>query len=236
MVLILYVVCLLLVQNVDGFHHGIGLFARPLKSTALGLTTSDFKPGITFEENGTVLKLLEFCHVKSARSAAFVKAKVKNMMSGAVQDRTFRSGESITAAEVRKVEMQFMYQEGADVTSGNSAGTGTGDGNYMFMNMVTFEEQAIEAYKIEQPLLLYPGLSVNVLEWNEQVLCVQLPQTIDVKVSETPPNFKGNTAQGGLKPATLEGGAVIQVPMFIEVGEMVRMDTTEMKYIARASK
>jgi translation elongation factor P len=190
-------------------------------NTANFLSTADFKNGMTFEIDGAPFKLIEFLHVKPGKGSAFVRSKIKNMENGSVQEKTFRAGESITAAQVEKVEMQFTYDDG---------------NNLCFMNMETFEEQMIENKKIDNVKLLTAGLAVNVLLWNEKVIDVQLPQMMDCKVIECPPNFKGNTAQGATKPATLEGGAEVNVPMFIESGEIIRIDTSEMKYVSRADK
>ena len=190
-------------------------------SSRLWLSTADFKNGMTIEIDGTPFKILEFLHVKPGKGAAFVRSKIKNMTNGSVQEKTFRAGETFDAAQVEKVEMQYTYDDGP---------------NFAFMNMDTFEEQLIEGKKIENKELLIPGVSVSALIWNGQVIDVALPSMMEFEVVECPPNFKGNTAQGAMKPATLEGGAVVQVPMFIETGEKIRIDTNEMKYVSRAEK
>ncbi len=192
-----------------------------LSSTSLFLSTADFKNGMTLEIDGVPFKLLEFLHVKPGKGAAFVRSKIKNMMNGSVQEKTFRAGETFEAAQVEKVEMQYTYDDGP---------------NFAFMNMETFEEQLIESTSIDNKELLSPGVSVTALIWNEQVIDVAFPAMMDLEVIECPPNFKGNTAQGAMKPATLEGGAVVQVPMFIETGERIRIDTKEMKYVSRSEK
>eukprot|EP00600_Ochromonadales_sp_CCMP1393_P006538 CAMPEP_0174954942 /NCGR_PEP_ID=MMETSP0004_2-20121128/710_1 /TAXON_ID=420556 /ORGANISM="Ochromonas sp., Strain CCMP1393" /LENGTH=218 /DNA_ID=CAMNT_0016202823 /DNA_START=41 /DNA_END=697 /DNA_ORIENTATION=+ len=189
-------------------------------TTALFLSTSDFKNGLTFEYDGAPVKLLEFLHVKPGKGAAFVRSKIKNLITGSVQEKTFRAGESITPAEIVKTEMQYTYTDGE---------------NFCFMNMETFEEQVIEKKAVESPEFLIEGLSCNVLQWNDQVIDVALPAQMAYKVVETPPNFKGNTAQGAMKPATLECGAVVNVPMFIEVGENILVSTADKKYMNRAS-
>jgi elongation factor P len=200
---------------------GIVSTTHIVSSSRLWLSTADFKNGMTMEIDNVPFKLLEFLHVKPGKGSAFVRSKIKNLMNGSVQEKTFRAGESITAAQVDKTEMQFTYEDGQ---------------NFAFMNMETFEEQLIESKKIDQPKLLVPGLSVNVLIWNEQVIDVQLPNTLDVEIAEAPPNVKGNSAQGVTKTAVLVGGAEVQVPMFIETGEMIRIDTAEMKYLSRSDK
>ena len=165
--------------------------------------------------------MLEFLHVKPGKGSAFVRTKVKNLINGSVQERTFRAGESVTAADISKVEMQYTFTDG-DL--------------FCFMNMESFEEQRIEKNKISNPLLMKEGLSCQVVLWNEDVIEVQLPPSVDYVVVETPPNFAGNTAQGGTKPAKLDCGATVNVPMFIEVGELISVSTEDVKYLGRSSK
>ena len=165
--------------------------------------------------------MLEFLHVKPGKGSAFVRTKVKNLINGSVQERTFRAGESVTAADISKVEMQYTFTDG-DL--------------FCFMNMESFEEQRIEKNKIFNPLLMKEGLSCQVVLWNEDVIEVQLPPSVDYVVVETPPNFAGNTAQGGTKPAKLDCGATVNVPMFIEVGELISVSTEDVKYLGRSSK
>ena len=192
-------------------------------STAHFLSTADFKNGMTFEIDGAPYKLMEFLHVKPGKGSAFVRTKIKNMTNGSVQDKTFRAGESVTAAQLDKVPMQYTYDDG---------------NNLCFMNMESFEEQMMGQKQVDkgQVKLLVPGLEVNVLMWNGAVIDVQFPLTMDVKVTDCPPNFKGNAAQGATKTATLEGGAEVAVPMFIEIDEVIRIDTEAMKYLSRADK
>lgn len=190
-------------------------------TTALFLTTADFKNGMTMELDNVPYKLLEFLHVKPGKGSAFVRTKVKNLVSGTTQERTFRAGESIASADINKIDMQFLFNE-AD--------------NVVFMNMETFEEQRIANARISNLQLLKEGLSCIVTCWNEEVIEVNLPQQVSYKVVDTPPNFKGNTAQGAMKPATLDSGAVVQVPMFIEIGETIIVSTEDAKYMGKDSK
>ena len=168
--------------------------------------------------DGVPSKLLEFLHVKPGNGSAFVRTKVKNLLNGSVQERTFRAGESVTAADINKVEMQYTFTDG-DM--------------FCFMNMETFEEQRIDRGRIGNPLLMKEGLACNVVLWNDDVIEVALPPSVDYKVVETPPNFAGNTAQGGTKPALLDSGATVNVPMFIEVGEMISVSTEDIKYLGK---
>lgn len=189
-------------------------------STALGLNTSDFKNGMTLELDGVPSRLLEFLHVKPGKGSAFVRTKVKNLVNGSVQERTFRAGESVTAAEVTKTDMQYTYSDGDQLC---------------FMNMETLEEQRMDKKLVSNILMLKEGLQCQVSIWDEKVIDVILPISVEYTVIETPPNFKGNTAQGGQKPATLDSGAVVQVPMFIEIGEKIMVSTEDCKYLNRAS-
>lgn len=200
------------------------------------------------------VRLQEFLHVKPGKGAAFVRTKIKNLVNGSVQEKTFRAGESIIPADVSKTPMQYTYTNGDLIC---------------FMNMETFEEQVVDKKKISNVDLLTEGtspcvvallliffakcwrlltqigmmmcsfrrigLSCEVSMWNEQVIDVQLPQQMTYTVVETPPNFKGNTAQGAQKPAKLNCGATVNVPMFIEVGEQIIVSTADCKYINRAS-
>jgi elongation factor P len=193
--------------------------ARP--STALHLTTADFKNGMTFEIDGVPLKLLEFLHVKPGKGSAFVRSKVKNLLNGSVQERTFRAGEGVTAAEINKVEMQYTYTDGESLC---------------FMNSDTLEEERIEKNKVENAGLLKEGLLVTMLCWNDKIIDVSLPQQVVYKVADCPPNFKGNSGGGVTKPATLDCGAVVQVPMFIEIGENIVVSTEDCKYMGREGK
>jgi elongation factor P len=196
-------------------------FAPKLSKSALNLSTADFKNGMTFEIDGVPSRLIEFLHVKPGKGSAFVRTKCKNLLNGSVQDRTFRAGESVVAADISKIDMQYTFTDGSMIC---------------FMNMETFEEERMEAKKMDekQIQLLKEGLDVKVTIWNEQVIGVDLPQQVSYTVVDTPPNFKGNTASSGsTKPAVLDCGATVNVPMFIENGEVILVSTEEIKYLQR---
>lgn len=144
-------------------------------TTALFLTTADFKNGMTLELDGVPMKLLEFLHVKPGKGSAFVRTKVKNLVNGSVQERTFRAGESVTAAEVLKIPMQYTYTDGDALC---------------FMNMESLEEQRIDKGKIENVLLIKEGLECMVTMWDDNVIDVSLPPSVEYTVVDTPPNFK----------------------------------------------
>ena len=222
MLSIVLILVAFLAITIDGLRFGV-----PLKryvgrtSTALGLSTADFKNGMTLEIDGAPCKIMEFLHVKPGKGSAFVRSKLKNLRDGTTQEKTFRAGESVVAADVYKSDHQFTYKDGD---------------NFMFMSMETFEEIPVGPKNIDNADLLKEGLSCAVSIWNEQVIDVTLPQQVEYEVVETPPNFKGNTAQGGTKPATLDSGAVINVPMFIETGEKIMVSTQgRPEYMSRAS-
>lgn len=191
-------------------------------STALNLNTADFKNGMTLELDGVPSRLLEFLHVKPGKGSAFVRTKVKNLVNGSVQERTFRAGEPVVAAEVTKTDMQYTYTDGDQIC---------------FMNMDSLEEQRIDKKKVGESYinLMKEGLSCQVSIWNEQVIDITLPPSVEYVVVDTPPNFKGNSGQGVTKPATLDCGAVVQVPMFIEIGEKIIVSTEDCKYLNRAA-
>lgn len=192
--------------------------APKISTTALNANTADFKNGLTIELDGVPTKLLEFLHVKPGKGSAFVRTKVRNLLNGSVQERTFRAGETIIFADIAKVDMQYTFTDGDMVC---------------FMNMESFEEERLEKKMIDNLLLLKEGLECKVTIWNEKVIGVDLPQNVEYKVVDTPPNFKGNTAQGGTKPAVVEGGATVNVPMFIENGEVILVSTVDCKYLNR---
>ena len=220
---VLALVLMLVISTVDAFlPRSMGFRPRTMESlTKTFLSTSDFKTGLTLEIDGVPVRLLEFLHVKPGKGSAFVRSKIKNLVNGSVQERTFRAGETVASADVTKGEMQYTFTEGD---------------NFCFMNMETFEEQRIPKGKLDNPLLMKPGLTCQVSIWNEQVIDVQLPPSVQYTVIECPPNFKGNSAQGSTKPATIEGGAVVNVPMFIEQGEDIIISTEDVKYLGKAAK
>lgn len=157
--------------------------------------------------------------MKPGKGSAFVRTKIKNLRNGNVLEKTFRAGESVTAADVQKTEMQYTYSDGD---------------NICFMNMETFEEQIVPRKVIEQMQLLKEGLSCQVSIFNEEVIDVTLPNTVEYTVVECPPNFRGDSGTNVQKPATIDSGATVNVPMFIEPGEKILVSTEDCKYISRA--
>ena len=187
--------------------------------TAAQVSSNDFKTGMSIEMDGQPYKVVEFLHVKPGKGAAFVRSKLKNFLTGNTVEKTWRAGETVELASVENNDSQFTYTDGAD---------------YVFMNMSTYEEVRIPEDK-SWSKYLKEGMDVQVLMWNGNVISVDLPNTVELEVVETDPGVKGNTAQGGSKPATLETGAVVQVPLFIQQGEKIKVDTRTDEYMSRAT-
>mmetsp|Transcript_48283 Transcript_48283/g.70560 ORF Transcript_48283/g.70560 Transcript_48283/m.70560 type:complete len:235 (+) Transcript_48283:24-728(+) len=186
------------------------------------LDTSSFKNGLTIEIDGAPVKIVEFLHVKPGKGAAFVRSKLKNLITGNTVEKTFRAGESVQAAEISKAEGQFTYEE---------------DENYVFMDMETFEEDRVPTKALGDTVdWLMEGSEVKIIKWNGKVIDVEIPKTLTLEVIETDPGVKGNTAQGGSKPAKLSTGATVNVPLFIAQGEFIKVDTQDKKYLSRGEE
>lgn len=183
------------------------------------ISSNDFRSGVTIELDGGVWRVVEFLHVKPGKGAAFVRTKLKNAQTGSVVERTFRAGETVPQANLEKRDMQYTYKD-AD--------------QYVFMDMKSFEETRLNKEQIgERVKYLKEGMDVNVLFWNEQVLEVELPTSVVLEVTQTDPGVKGDTATGGSKPAIVETGAQVMVPLFIGVGEKIKIDTRNDSYQGR---
>ncbi|HEY3376660.1 MAG TPA: elongation factor P [Armatimonadota bacterium] len=182
-------------------------------------STSEFKNGLTIELDNDVYQIIEFQHVKPGKGGAFVRTRIRKMSTGQVIDKTFRAGESIEIARVERKTLQFLYHTGED---------------YVFMDNETYDQITLMEDQIgPQVKFLKDNSDVMVISHNERILGVELPDTIDVEVVQTDPGLKGDTASGGSKPATIETGAVITVPLFINEGDRIRVDTRSAKYIER---
>ncbi len=183
------------------------------------ISSNDFRTGVTIELDGSVWRVVEFLHVKPGKGSAFVRTKLKNLQSGNVVERTFRAGETVPQANIEKRTMQYTYKDGE---------------NFVFMDMETYEEARLNPEQIgDRVLYLKEEMEVNVLFWEEQVLEVELPTSVFLEVTETDPGVKGDTATGGSKPATVETGAQVMVPLFISVGEKIKVDTRDGSYLGR---
>jgi len=177
---------------------------------------------MVIEIDGTLYQITYFQHVKPGKGGAFVRTKLKDVMAGGVTDKTFRAGEKVKEVRLERRPIQYSYTDGQ---------------LYYFMNMETFELIPIAGDQIGDDQLKYlqENMECEGLNRDGDVLAVELPQFVELEISETDPGLRGDTAQGGTKPATLVTGAVIQVPLFVEVGEVIRVDRTEDKYVTRVT-
>jgi elongation factor P len=185
------------------------------------ITTNQLKNGNHIEVDGTVFKVLEFQHVKPGKGGAFVRTKLRRAADGAVIDKTFRAGEKFRAVRTESRRMQFLYGDGTDAH---------------FMDAESFEQLTIpESAVAGQLRWIKPSAEVAVLFIDERAEDLQVPSAVDLEVTQTDPGLRGDTVSGGgNKPATLETGATVQVPLFIDVGERVRVDTRTGEYVSRA--
>jgi elongation factor P len=183
------------------------------------ISSNDFRPGVSIVLDGSVWRVVEFLHVKPGKGSAFVRTKLKNVQNGSVVEKTFRAGETVPQATLEKSTMQHTYKEGDE---------------FVFMDMETYEEGRLSAAQIgDRVKYLKEGMEANVIRWGEQVLEVELPNSVVLEVVQTDPGVKGDTATGGTKPATLETGATVMVPLFISQGERIKIDTRDDKYLGR---
>ena len=181
--------------------------------------TSDFRNGMILNMNGEYWGIVEFQHVKPGKGGAFVRTKIKNLLSGQVKENTFRAGEKVTEVKVVRKDFQYLY------TSGEM---------YYMMDTENYEQIPLNATMVEDVKeYLKENLEVTILMENEKPLLIELPNFVELAVTETAPGLRGDTAQGGSKPATLETGLVVNVPLFIEEGEILRIDTRTGKYVTR---
>jgi elongation factor P len=185
------------------------------------ITTNQFKNGNHIEVDGTIYKIVDFQHVKPGKGGAFVRTKLRRAADGNVIDRTFRAGEKFRPVRTEARRMQFLYADGTDAH---------------FMDTESFEQIAVAETTLAEALRwTKPSSEVDVLFIDDEPADVQLPSAVDLEVTQTDPGLRGDTASGGgTKPATLETGASIQVPLFVDVGERIRVDTRSGEYVSRA--
>lgn len=183
------------------------------------ISSNDFRPGVTIVLDGSVWRVVEFLHVKPGKGSAFVRTKLKNVQSGSVVEKTFRAGETVPQANLEKRTMQHTYKEGDQ---------------FVFMDMESYEESTLSSSQIgDRVKYLTEGMEVNVVTWGEQVMEVELPNSVVLEVIAADPGVKGDTATGGSKPATVSTGAQVMVPLFISVGERIKIDTRNDTYLGR---
>ncbi|MBN1540884.1 elongation factor P [candidate division KSB1 bacterium] len=181
-------------------------------------STADFRTGLILKIDGELLVITEFQHVKMGRGGAFVRTKLKNMKSGRVIERTFRSGEKVEDARVERRQMQYLYQEGDHL---------------VFMDNETFDQVSIEEDMVTSREFLKEGENVDVLTHQDLPIDVEMPNFVTLIVTSTEPGIKGDTVSGATKRAVLETGGTVQVPLFIEEGELIRVDTRTGDYMER---
>jgi elongation factor P len=187
----------------------------------VALSTNQFKNGNHIEVDGTIFKIVDFQHVKPGKGGAFVRTKLRRASDGNVIDRTFRAGEKFRSVRTESRKMQFLYADGTDAH---------------FMDTQSYEQIAVPEPAVEEALRwCTPSSEVDVLFIDDEPADVQLPSSVDLEVSKTDPGVRGDSvSSGGTKPATLETGAIIQVPLFVEQGQRIRVDTRSGDYMARA--
>ena len=183
------------------------------------ISSNDFKNGMTIEVDGDIFSIVEFQHVKPGKGAAFVRTKLKNLKTGAIAEKTFRSGEKVNRAHLDKKEMQYLYSA-ADV--------------YHFMDTESFEQYTLTADQLgDKANYLKENMTLSILFHQGEQISIELPVFVELAVTETEPGIKGDTASGGTKPATLETGLTVNVPFFINSGDILKIDTRTGEYIER---
>lgn len=183
------------------------------------ISAGDFRNGITLEIDGNVVQIIEFQHVKPGKGAAFVRTKLKNVINGGVVEKTFRPTEKFPAARIDRVDMQYLYADG-DL--------------FHFMNVETYDQVALNSETIGDALkFVKENEMVKVCSYNGNVFSVEPPLFVELEITDTEPGFKGDTATGATKPATVETGATIAVPLFVSQGDKVKIDTRTGEYLSR---
>ncbi|HIW12217.1 MAG TPA: elongation factor P [Candidatus Salinicoccus stercoripullorum] len=184
------------------------------------ISVNDFKTGLTVEVEGGIWRVIDFQHVKPGKGAAFVRSKLRNLRTGAIQEKTFRAGEKVGRAQIDNNKMQYLYADGD---------------SHVFMDNNTFEQVELQASALEDELkYLKENMNVSIMMYEGEVIGVELPKTVELEVTETEPGIKGDTASGASKSATLETGLTIQVPLFVNQGDVLVINTEEGSYVSRA--
>ena len=183
------------------------------------ISAGDFKNGVTVEIDGNIYQILEFQHVKPGKGAAFVRTKLKNIISGGVVDKTFRPTEKFPKAHIDRKDMQYLYRDG-DL--------------FNFMDVETYDQIALNEDVVGDSLkFVKENEVVKICSHNGNVFSVEPPLFVELAITETEPGFKGDTAQGATKPATVETGAIVMVPLFVEQGDVLKIDTRSGEYLSR---
>lgn len=185
------------------------------------ISVNDFKNGLTIEVDGDLWRIVEFQHVKPGKGSAFVRSTLKNLRTGAVQEKTFRSTEKVEKAQIDTKTMQYLYADGD---------------SYVFMDTTTYEQLTLPGDEIQDALkYMKENMEVKIMMHGNETLGVEVPNTVDLAVTATEPGIRGNTSSGGSKPATMETGLVVQVPFFINEGDVLSINTQDGTYISRAN-
>ncbi|WP_368652057.1 elongation factor P [Ornithinibacillus sp. 4-3] len=184
------------------------------------ISVNDFKTGLTIVVEGNLWQVIEFQHVKPGKGAAFVRSKLRNLRNGNIQEKTFRAGEKVNRAHIEHKKMQYLY------ASGDS---------HAFMDTETYEQIELPASQLEYELkFIKENAEVSIITYEGEVIGVDLPNNVELVVVETEPGLKGDTVSGASKPATMETGLIVHVPLFINEGETLIINTAEGKYVSRA--
>ncbi|WP_139489339.1 elongation factor P [Brevibacillus dissolubilis] len=184
------------------------------------ISVNDFRTGLTIEVDGNIFTVLEFQHVKPGKGAAFVRSKLRNLRNGNVTEMTFRGGEKVNPARIETSTMQYLYATGDD---------------YTFMNTETYEQLTFTYDQIKHELnFLKENMNVQIMQYNGETIGIQLPNSVELTVTETEPGIKGDTATGATKKATLETGFIVNVPLFVNEGDKLIIDTRTQAYVSRA--
>lgn len=186
------------------------------------ISVNEFKNGLTIEYNNDLWRIVEFQHVKPGKGGAFVRSKLKSLRTGAVQEYTFRSTAKVETADIQTRQMQYLYNDGS---------------SYVFMDTATYEQLEVPNAQIDQEAkYLKENMIVNIISHNGETLGLDLPNTVDLEVVETEPGIRGDTSSGGGKPATMETGLVVTVPFFINVGDVLTINTSDGSYVSRSKQ
>jgi elongation factor P len=186
----------------------------------MAVSTNDLKNGMSLDLPEGLFSVVEFQHVKPGKGGAFVRTKLKNVRSGAVIERTYRADEKLEQAIIEKRDMQFLYRDGAD---------------YVFMDTTTYEQMNASPDSLgEAPHYLKEGDAANLQMYNGEIVGVDLPAAVELAVTETEPGMQGDRVSGARKPATLQTGLIVQVPLFVNIGDVLKVDTRSGEYLTRA--
>jgi elongation factor P len=186
----------------------------------MAVSTNDLKNGMSLDLPEGLFSVVEFQHVKPGKGGAFVRTKLKNVRSGAVIERTYRADEKLEQAIIDKRDMQFLYRDGTD---------------YVFMDTTSYEQLQVSPDALgEAPDYLKEGDAANVQMYNNEIVGVELPAAVELTVTETEPGMQGDRVSGARKPATLQTGHVVQVPLFVNIGDVIKVDTRSGEYLTRA--